>query len=163
MIKLEEVKVALFDFDDTLCIHKNHASSTEKQHRLHHASIVRKELSMYSECTTSKHLKAFMLECKEKGVKLGLISATPSFAFSQVKHDWVLQKYGIDLENYCVGTFEAKLDVMIAISDAYKIPRSSILLVDDYFRNNKMSADAGFMVCTPMEVVNYIENSQFQK
>lgn len=158
MLKLNNVKVILFDFDDTLCIHKHHHSHTEEQSREYNSSMLKKGVDTYDKCAPNKHFKQFMSECKQLGIRMGLISLVPSFVHGQVKHDWVLREYGIDLENYCVGTFESKLGIMIAISDAYGIVRESILLVDDYFKNNERAADNGFQVCTPMEVVNYIED-----
>lgn len=32
MLKLDNVKIVLFDFDDTLCIHQNHVSKPELEY-----------------------------------------------------------------------------------------------------------------------------------
>lgn len=43
-----------------------------------------------------------------------------------------------------------------AICDAYDLKLDEILFMDDYWMNCCAAADADFQVCTPMEVVNFM-------
>lgn len=159
MINLDNTELVLFDFDDTLCIHRNHKDTEEGEHK-YNVNILRHGEFTWKDCDISIHMKKFMQKCNEKDIRMGLISATMSYLHSQAKHDWVLENYEIDLENYCVGTFEGKLKMMLAISDAYSIQRERILIVDDLYENLGRAANNGFSACTPMEVVNYIESDK---
>lgn len=94
--------------------------------------------------------------CVDANIRIGLISATMSFKHMKGKADWVNETYGYELENCCVGTPEEKIDMMIALSEAYEIPRNQILIVDDYWLTLERVVNAGFMTASPMEVVNFI-------
>jgi hypothetical protein len=75
----------------------------------------------------------------------------------QAKEKWVLDNYGIQLDNYCVGTINGKIEIMKAISSAFNINRENIMLVDDIWDTLDKATAEGFSACTPMEIVNYIE------
>lgn len=161
MINLENTKVILFDFDDTLCIHEEHQSN-EEQKRIYNKNVLKEGIQAWSG-KPNIHMKKFMKECEKKNIQMGLISATVSVKHAKGKHDWVLMNYGINLENFCVGTFENKLAIMFAIADAYNIPKSQIMIVDDYWENLERAANAGFTVCSPMEVVNFVEEEHYKE
>ena len=156
MIDFNLIKFVLFDFDDTLCIHKKHSSNSQDDLE-YDKKVLLMGSRAWNNMDKSIHMQKFMNVCKKKNIRMGLISATCSFQHSQGKHDWVFAQYGVDLENFCVGTFEDKLRIMIAISEAYEIPRNQILIVDDLWENLERAANNDFMACSPMEVVNYIE------
>lgn len=158
MINIENTKIVLLDFDDTLCIHENHQGDEDDS--IYNKNILKIGIDTWSNCSPNIHLKRFMEECIKRNIKLGLISATMSYPHMKAKNDWVLDNYGIELENYCVGTYEGKVKIMIAISDAFNIPREQILIIDDLYENLERAAKNGFMACTPMEIVNYIETER---
>lgn len=155
MINIDEVNVALFDFDDTLCIHKYHDDAESE--RKYNAAVM-KDCAWYDniEAKPNIHMKKFMELLKERGAKLGLISSTVSYVHMQRKQEWVLQKYNMELENYCVGSPDNKVDMLIAIADHFNINRGTVLFIDDCWDNVVKAAKAGFQAASPMEVVNLI-------
>lgn len=153
MINIDNLKLALFDFDDTLCIHKNHQTGSEEEY----FKKILLGQNAWETCETNIHLKYFMEELIKRNIKLGLISTTVSFKHMEAKQKWVEQNYGIKLENYCVNTFENKLMMMKAISNAFNILPEEILIVDDLYENIERAANNNFQACTPIEVVNYVE------
>lgn len=156
MINLDQLKCVLYDFDDTLCIHKDHRESGSRE-AAYDSDVLLNGAGAWRDCATNLHMKEFMNICEANGVRQGLISATTSAKHMNGKLDWVKEKYGVDLENFCVGTPDAKLRVMIALADTSDFHKYEILIVDDYFENVTRAANAGFMACTPMEIVNFIE------
>lgn len=156
MIELDKVKVALWDFDDTLCIHYHHGSSKEETHK-YNLNVFKYGTKAWDGCKPSKTMKGFIDVLKEKGIKQGLISATTSAKHMNSKVEWVLENYGIELENYCVSSFEEKLEMMITIADALSIKREEILIIDDYWENLERAANNGFQACSPMEIVLMFE------
>lgn len=156
---LQDLDMVLFDFDDTLCIHAEHGGSEELDQEWM-VKVLRKGAAAWEKCSINESMKLFMEECLNCNLQMGLISTVESEKHAKGKFDWVIKNYGIILENFCVSTFEGKLDMMLAISKAYGIPKEKILIVDDYWKNLERAANAGFKACTPMEVVNWVkENS----
>ena len=159
MINLDSIKIVLFDFDDTLCIHTNHSWNEDIEFS-QTISILQLGKNAWSTCQISSHMEKFMKECESKNIPMGLVSVVMSAKHMMCKQDWVLEKYGIFLENYCVGKAEDKIKVMRAISEAYGIPKSKILIVDDLWQTVSDAYNEGFLACSPMEVVNYIEQKR---
>lgn len=152
------IKLVLFDFDDTLCIHEEHGDSPEEQMG-YNKRVLTEGAGAWSNLMPSRHMGALMKICAGNNVRMGLISAAMSFAHMKGKADWVKKAYGYDLENYCVRTPEAKVDMMIALSEANEIPRDQILIVDDYWLTLERAANAGFKSASPMQIVNFIESN----
>ena len=155
MINFGRIKIVLFDFDDTLCIHEEHGDSPEEQMK-YDKSVLTNGAGAWSHLRPSRHMSQFMKLCADANIRMGLISAAMSFVHMKGKADWVKETYGYELENYCVRNPEAKLDMMLALAEAYRIPRSRILIIDDYWLTLERAANAGFMAASPMEVVNFI-------
>lgn len=159
MIDIDKMRYALFDFDDTLCIH------TRKKLLSCNSSDYTKSLLLDSSwwdkigCEPNEHMKNFMRELRCRYIELGLISQTNSYINMVRKQEWVKEKYNVDLKNYCVAS--NKIDMMFALSRAYHLPNNSILIVDDKEAILENAIGNGFQAASPMEVVNFITNRGF--
>lgn len=154
-MEISKIRYALFDFDDTLCIHKSHYEDEHAQ-RCWYSNVLKKSEDLYPTCITSPHMKTFMDVLYENSIKLGLISAVSFVATSELKIAWVEKHYGHYLQNHCVGSTDAKVDMLIAIADTYGLQRSEILIVDDHPHVGELAAKAGFVVMTPLQVVDFV-------
>lgn len=159
MINLDKLKIVLYDYDHTLCIHTYHNASDDTTHE-YNINVILNGKEAWSTCKPNKHMKEFMELCKSKGIRQGLISATHSNKHGNSKNEWVLDRYGIELENFCVSTSEDKIEMMKAIADAYNYERYEILIVDDYYATLELAANNNFQACSPMEIVNFIEEKR---
>ena len=74
---LSKVKLVLWDFDDTLCIHSWHGNNDNQTHD-YNTRVLREGTGAWSQCKPSKTMKRFMDVLCEKNIKQGLISATTS-------------------------------------------------------------------------------------
>ena len=157
MIVLDNIEMVMFDFDDTLCIHQKHAYS-EKDNREYQKCVLKKSEHLWSDCDINKQMKVFMQMCADYGMHMGLISAVELCSTGALKAKWVEKKYGFSLEGCCVGRRKDKTDMLIALSDAYSIPRERIMIVDDHPMVIEDVALAGFVAVTPMQVVNYVNS-----
>ena len=155
MINLDKIKIVLWGFDDTLCIHEFHSGDSDSK-RMYNFDVLFNGKDAWNMCKPNIFMKKFMNLCLNKNIKQGLISTTISYKHATGKCEWVRENYGIELENFCVGTYKAKIDMMLAISDAYDYEKYEILIVDGFGENLERAADNGFQACSPMEVVNYI-------
>ena len=151
MIDFSFIKIVLYDFDDTLCIHEFHREDPN-----YNVKVLLKGKDTWNTGKPNKQMKEFMELCFSKGIRQGLISATSSFKHMKGKEDWVKENYDISLENFCVCSADAKVDMMLTISEAYRLDPNQILIVDDFYDILDKASSKGFQACTPMEVVNFI-------
>lgn len=155
MINFEKLEMVLFDFDETLCIHTKHEDQDYVQFC---SNVLLNREKAWSDCSPSTHMKKFMDICQKRYISMGLISAASEYFTMLYKAKYVLENYGIALENFCVGKIELKVPTMKAISEAYNIEPSNMLIVDDNVPTIMSAIDAGFQACSPMEVVNFVES-----
>lgn len=152
MIILDSLKIVVLDFDDTLCIHTNHAITPDDTYNF---DVIAGN-AVFQDGEINEQIHKFMQLIHRKHITIGLMSATKSFKHMQAKHKWVKDNYGMDIENWCVGTKDSKVEMLKTIADVYEIDRHKLLLVDDLYITNTEAANAGFQAATPMEVVNLI-------
>lgn len=143
----KRLKLVLFDFDDTLAVHEGHLSCS----KLTYLTCIHSDnADPWKETKKNVHL------CIKNNIEIGLISATTSYTTGKRKEEWVLDNYGIACENFCVGDSEQKIIEMQALANARRLDNSKIAIIDDYYKTVESAADARFVDCTPLEIVNFI-------
>lgn len=160
MLNIAKLKIILFDFDDTLCIHTDHKSGGDEEYN---AKMVVGDMSAWKDCQVNEQMALFMSICEEKGIRMGIISTTESFRHMESKQQFIKRMYGVNLENFCVGTQDGKLDMLNAIAAAYVYEKDEIAIVDDYWYQLERAADAGFQAYSPMQIVNYVNSDVHKK
>ena len=159
MLNFKNVKVILFDFDETLCIHHGHIPGTGTTDEF--ADLIKEGADIYKNKEGNIQLKKFIVLCKNKGIEIGIISACSSFIAMNVKRQWAERTYSTSFTNYCVDSAEHKINMLEAIHKAYGFQRSQIAIVDDLIFTVTNAADAGFLACTPMEIVNFMNAKEW--
>lgn len=152
---MKRLELVLFDFDDTLAVHTNHVCRPSE---LYLNAIHDKMHDPWETAATNKQLATFMHACVQEGKRVGLISATESYLASARKVEWVNKNYNVLCENYCVGEPEFKLQEMLAIATANDLAPDQVAVIDDYWLVLEAAASEGFIACSPLEIVNYIDN-----
>lgn len=158
MIDLSRVKLVLFDFDDTLCIHSKHWNHDSDGYN---KAMFTGDTSWWerNSCEYSKEMMKLVNYCRDNGIDMGLISAVEFCATSVTKLDWVKQKYGVDMKNFCTSAGQSsKKDMVNYIIRAYGLEADSILFVDDYYSHVSQVASLGVQAASPMEIVNWANN-----
>ena len=152
MLDLENIRVALFDFDDTLCIHTKRP----------YGSVLTPE--EYGEAVLSggdpwPHgvaplvMQQFVAACHARAIHMGLLSATSTYTRAEAKVAWVTEHYGVVMKNYCVGLGGPKVMVLQEMARHFKLEPSQVLFVDDVFEYLEAASKEGFAACSPMECV----------
>lgn len=154
MIDLNEIRVILWGFDDTLCFHSTYLSRND---HIYNMRVLECGVHTWNACSKNKQLQEFMWQCENMKIEQGLMSEVISSKHAEAKVDWVSENYGIDLGNYCVSSQANKLDIMKALADIKGIKPNKILLIDDKRTTLTMAANAGFSVLSPIHIINYIE------
>lgn len=160
MINFDRIKLALFDFDDTLAVHTEHGWNKGIAKRQLVAAAAGK-LYEASTLRVSYDLKTFVALCKEHDVELGLISASGFAPRVEQKMKWVEEHYGVRMQNYCVGSVAEKPDAIEAIRQAKRFCSDEILLVDDYYKVLSDVTKVGIQVVSPAEVSIFLRDNGY--
>ena len=100
MINLDALKIVLFDFDDTLAIWNTHKCREDD------AEYVRTVIDFgtltWQQCKPNKQMKQFMQMCKDKNIRMGLISKTCTVLHMQGKQQWIKENLPCVSEFHCV-------------------------------------------------------------
>ena len=154
---LDGVNCVVFDFDDTLGIHKTHHLMVDSDELADHIyDCMHYDSDFINECVINEHLKLFLQECVDRDITLGLCSGVISCVAAEAKIKWIYDNYGFMLYNYCVSSQDAKLYMYSALLKEY----GSVLIVEDNPDVVNKAWDLGYNIVTPMQVVNYIENNK---
>lgn len=159
MIKLEKIKMILWDFDDTLCFHSDHRSVKDKFDTSYNIKVLSGK-NAWENCRPNTSIKQFMHLAQSKSIRQGLISGCSSYVHMIKKQEWVYKHYNINLENFCVCSQDMKLGIIKAIAEVNNYKPEEILFVDDMWENLEKVADLGYQSCSPVEVINFLDYSQ---
>lgn len=160
MINFDKVKLILLDFDDTLCIHRDHRSGDDREYN---KAMVLGDCGWWDRrgCKPSVFMKKFMQLCVNSGKQMGLISVVEFSCAAAVKLSWLEANYGYVLRDYCTRNLDGKVHAIQAILDSSDLQPENILFVDDFYPNLVAVEKLGVQVCTPMEITNYVTQSRY--
>lgn len=158
---IENIKVAVFDFDETLAKHINPNYQNERRKNDDNFTAFYVESYIHpdtfydkvEQCIAPVKMQALVKELRNKGVKLYLLTGMPfSFNF-QAKAAFTHKHYGDDIE--CLSTMnqEHKIDALKVIMKLNGCKREEILFVDDMPENIKRINAAGFIGLLSQDVV----------
>lgn len=128
MNKLENLKMVLFDFDDTLAVHsQGHRISDHLMKYMINVHSGSKEL--WNTSKPNLQLKKFMDYLACKNISMGLISGVHDCKAAERKIEWVKENYGYSLENYCVSSQEQKMIELSTIAELMDFIKTRLLLL----------------------------------
>lgn len=138
-INLDNIKVAVFDFDETLAIHK------DKNYPMHRKESEDKRLGYYlnayqypdtffediEPCFRVEVLYNFINELRNKNIKMYCLTGM-NFSFHlKAKQNFINKHYGEDIEVISVSRQELKLDGVKIIQRINNCNLQEILFIDD--------------------------------
>lgn len=138
-INLDNFKVAIFDFDDTLAIHSDkeylkHRSINEEAHLDYYLNAYLNQESFYDsieKCDKSDSLYRLINDLRNKKIKLYCLTGT-KFSFNiKAKENYVHKHYGDDIEIIWCYPQERKVDAVKIVKKLNNCELKEILFVDD--------------------------------
>ena len=138
-IILDNIKVAIFDFDTTLAIHNSFYEDIEP-------------------CTKSDKLYELITFLKNKGVKLYCLSGMRFSFHLKAKQNFVNKYYGDDIEFISAKNQETKVDAVKIIGRINNCNVNEILFVDDIEENIIRLKDIGVHSLLPDEVESLLNS-----
>lgn len=151
------IKVAAFDFDDTIYIHPTHNYSREDDINLF-ARIIAGDKNVYPKERFNPTILEFMKYCHESGITIALCSRCSVAEEAFYKIQTIRELLDIPITNLCVGENAMKPVALEACARMCRLKRSEILFVDDLWDNLEAVEKAGFKAASPSEVELYMRN-----
>ena len=138
-INLDNVKVAIFDFDDTLAIHKDkdfliHRGESEEKRLGYYLNAYQNPDTFYEyiePCMRSGVLYNFINDLRNKNIKMYCLSGMKFSFHLKAKQNFINKHYGDDIEVISASTQELKLDGVKIIKRLNNCNLEEILFIDD--------------------------------
>ena len=159
---LNNIKVAIFDFDETLAIHKSDEylrHETEEKVFNYYVNAYQNPEIFYETiepCIISEPLYKLINILKNNNTKMYCVSGM-EFSFNlKAKEYFVHKYYGDNIEMISAGTQELKVNAVKIIKNINKCDLSEILFVDDIIENIDRFEKMGIHGLLPDDVKNIL-------
>ena len=153
-INLDNIKVAVFDFDETLALHKDkdytkHRDESDETFAAFFANAYQSPAHFYDEyeiCTRNESLYRLICDLRARGVKLYCLSGMKYSFHFEAKRAFVKEHYGEDIEMLFAASQDRKLKCVKVLQKMNDCALEEILFVDDrrdvvdLMRQNKINA-----------------------
>ncbi len=138
-IDLENTKVVIFDFDDTLAIHKDkdfskHRRESEDKYLGYYLMAYKNPNTFYEDiepCIKSEVLYNFIVKLRSKGIKMYCLSGMKFSFHLKAKQSFINKHYGNDIEIISTASQELKVDGVKIIQKLNNCKLEEILFIDD--------------------------------
>ncbi len=138
-INLENIKVVIFDFDDTLAIHKDkeyskHRKESEEKYLNYYLNAYKYPMEFYEQiepCVKSEILYNFISILRNRGIKMYCLSGMKFSFHLEAKQNFINKYYGDDIEVISTASQELKIDGVKIIQKYNNCKLGEILFIDD--------------------------------
>lgn len=159
-INLNNIKVAIFDFDDTLAIHKDknylkHRNENEEKLLNYYLNAYLNPESFYENiepCIISEQILKLINTLRKNNVKMYCVSGMKFSFHLKAKEHFVHKYYGNDIEMISARNQELKIDAAKIISKINKCNLNEVLFVDDIEENIIGFKNVGIKALLPNEI-----------
>lgn len=151
---LENIKVAIFDFDDTLAIHKDkdYLNHRDETYYLNAYLNPNTFYEIIEPCTISKPLHNLINFLRNNGAKIYCVTGMRFSFHLKAKEHFVHKYYGNDIEVISTKSQELKGDAVTIIKRINNCNLTEILFVDDIKENVIRLNDMGIHALLPDEI-----------
>ena len=164
-IDLNNIKVAIFDFDDTLAIHKDrnyikHRNESEENFLNYYLNAYVNPESFYESieiCSISEPILKLINILRKNNVKIYCVTGMRFSFHLKAKEYFVHKYYGNDIDVISTKNQELKIDAAKIISIMNNCNLDEILFVDDLEENIINFNNAGINAILPNEVDLFLE------
>ncbi len=146
---LSHIRLAIFDFDDTLAYHLNRNYMdmfTPENAPVFLAGTYTKPENYFDEiepCKAPEELQKLVEEMRRQGAKLYCLSGMWTSLHLKAKGSFVWKHYGEDVEMVAARDQQTKVLVVNVLKRVYDLDYSEILFVDDMEQNIEMMKELG--------------------
>lgn len=138
-INLSDIKVTIFDFDDTLAIHKDkdftkHRRESEEKFLNFYLNAYKNPDCFYDKiepCTKSERMYNLINNLRNRNIKMYCLSGMKFSFHLKAKQSFINKYYGNDIEVISTSSQELKLTGVKIIQKLNKCNLDEILFIDD--------------------------------
>lgn len=138
-INLKNIKIVIFDFDETLAIHKDkefckHRKESEDKYLGYYLNAYLHPDTFFDDiepCIKSEVLYNFINILRTKGIKMYCLSGMRFSFHLKAKQNFVNKYYGDDIEVISTTSQETKVEGVKIIQKLNKCKLEEILFIDD--------------------------------
>lgn len=138
-INLDNIKVVIFDFDDTLAIHKDkdfckHRRESEDKYLGYYLNAYKNPNTFYEDiepCIKSEILYKFINNLRDNNIKMYCLSGMKFSFHLKAKQSFINKYYGSDIEIISCASQELKVDGVKIIQRLNNCNLEEILFIDD--------------------------------
>ena len=160
MVNMDEIKLAFFDYDDTLCIHRHNGVRRPTVEEFDTARVT-EDIGYYMNLqwfTYSPAVKDIVSSLYNKGVKLYVLTWASDDTLVSARQAFLSHYYGDVFSGLTVvGSRESKIAFARMYSRINKIPGSQILIVEDHPDTRYDFLVAGFSALSVSEIASDFE------
>lgn len=154
--KLKGIKVVLFDYDDTLCIHDNFLTERRSSEEWWD-SCFRDNGEWYTDeyqCKASKQMDRFALDIQKLGIPMHILTWSNTNMHEFARRRFLQINYEANFDRiFIVGERHIKVKLAEQLCRHMGISKYELLLVDDHPMTREEFKDAGFQVTSPSSVM----------
>ena len=164
-INLNNIKVAIFDFDDTLAIHKD--ADYKKRRNESEENLINYYLNAYlnpnsfyeiiEPCNISEPIFKLINILRKNNVKIYCVSGMKFSFHLKAKEYFIHKYYGNDIELISTSDQKTKIDASKIISKINKCNLNEILFVDDIEKNVVNFNRIGINAILPLDVDSLVK------
>ena len=155
-VNLRKIKVAFFDYDDTLCVHR-HISVNRPEKSTWDKAILLDVADWYSHpeyCVPQPAIQEFVTKLKGHGVKCHCLTWSNTNQLERARRKFLDENYNEAFDKiYIVGSREYKIDILENYVGLLHFKRDEILLVEDHPDTIYEARSKGFNALTVSEIV----------
>lgn len=164
-INLSNIKVAIFDFDDTLAIHKDkdyqkHRNESEEKLQNYYLNAYlfpEKFYEIIEPCNMSESILKLINILRKNNVKIYCVSGMKFSFHLKAKEYFIHKYYGNDIEVISTKNQQLKIDAAKIISKVNNCNLNEVLFVDDIEENIINFDKIGINALLPGDVDSLIE------
>lgn len=138
-INLDNIKVVIFDFDDTLAIHRDkdfckHRRESEDKYLGYYLNAYKNPNTFYEDiepCIKSEILYNFINNLRDNNIKMYCLSGMKFSFHLKAKQSFINKYYGSDIEIISCASQELKVDGVKIIQRFNNCNLEEILFIDD--------------------------------
>ena len=138
-IYLDNLKVVIFDFDDTLAIHQDkdflkHRNESEDKRLGYYFNAYKNPETFYEDiepCDRSEVLYNFINELRNENIKMYCLSGMKFSFHFKAKQNFINKHYGDDIELISASSQQLKLDGIKIIQKLNNCNLEEILFIED--------------------------------
>ena len=138
-INFENIKVVIFDFDDTLAIHKDkdylkHRNESEDRRLSYYLNGYANPENFYEDmepCVKSESLYNFINQLRSNNIKMYCLSGMKFSFLFKAEQSFINKYYGNDIELVSAGSQQLKLDGIKILAKANNCSLDEMLFIED--------------------------------